>query len=305
MVDLLNDRADAASAGHEAPATLDDLTFRTQLEDFGRRTLTAATLDPANVEALAIATELTRWGWHTGQLPLTSSLLYDIPVLNYYLQTACRHLPSNQLHRRRAVLFHIRAQLPDTGIAPPPPLERPPTTPYTAADVLGIFSWARTQPTPNRRANAHALIALGLGAGLTAHEIITTRVRDIHRSAQGTDITVGPPHTRVVPVLRQLANALPTGRHLNPDTFIFRPQRTAEHANSITNFAQRGPETRLHPLTSRMRATWIVHRLRHPIPIADLAAAAGMRSAGNLLPYARHLTNTQHEALNNARPDMR
>lgn len=60
--------------------------------------------------------------------------------------------------------------------------------PYTPPELAVLDAWAWQQRTLERRTSAGALLALGLGAGLTGAEIIAARGRDLGNA--GTSITV-------------------------------------------------------------------------------------------------------------------
>lgn len=162
--------------------------------------------------------------------------------------------------------------------------------PYTPKQVAELDGWALAQPSAERRTSARALLALGLGAGLTGAEIIALRTSNIRTIEATTYIDVAGADERVVPVLPDWADEL--GQRLafvGEDGWAFRSEQRGGNINLITDFVSRnGPHMPLQ--ARRMRATWLVHHLEAGTPVKALLRIAGLKSAEALdrvLPFVR------------------
>lgn len=158
--------------------------------------------------------------------------------------------------------------------------------PYTPPELAVLDAWAWQQRTLERRTSAGALLALGLGAGLTGAEIIAARGRDLGNA--GTSIAVRGAASRVIPVIPDWAQRLEERRDLlKGDGWLFRTQQRGSNINLITDFVSRGGP--VVPLQARrMRATWLAHHLVACTPLKRLLRIAGLRSAEALdrvLPF--------------------
>lgn len=232
-------------------------------------------------------TEFCLWSWQTAALPLDAEELFDRSIIGYYVQVGCGHLTAAARGNRRSLLLRISEVLTDSPPERLPPLPSSnPSTPYSRREIVSTVSWARGQSTEERRSNAHLLIAVGLGAGLSAQEIIALRRKDIRRTGNEVDIRVRDGRTRTVPMLHEYVELLPDQSH-HDDEYAFRPGRQQPFVNAITNFVQRGYAGGLRPSSQRMRATWIVHHLDARTPLSVLTTAAGLESIDALARFER------------------
>ncbi|WP_412148578.1 hypothetical protein [Curtobacterium flaccumfaciens] len=165
--------------------------------------------------------------------------------------------------------------------------------PYTPKDVAELDGWALAQPSEERRTSARALLALGLGAGLTGAEIIALRTSSVRALGQTTYVNVTGTDERIVPVLPNWAHEL--GERLTfvgEDGWAFRSEQRGGNINLITDFVSRnGPHMPLQ--ARRMRATWLVHHLEVGTPVKTLLRIAGLKSAEALdrvLPFVEDST---------------
>ncbi|UWD79221.1 hypothetical protein [Curtobacterium flaccumfaciens] len=232
--------------------------------------------------------EFALWAWQDAGLPLEAEDLFDRTVISYYVQVGCGHLTAAARGNRRSVLLRIAELLDLIGPSKLPPLPpSDPSKPYTRKEAVSIISWARAQSTSDRRRNAHVLVALGLGAGLSAQEIIGLRGHDIIRAGSDIDISVGSGRTRAVPMLHEFVDLVPDDDARLADAYAFRPGRTVEYVNAISNFVARGHSGGMKPTTQRMRATWIVRHLDAGTPLPALVQAAGLESLDALARFER------------------
>jgi len=233
--------------------------------------------------------EFTLWGWQSAALPLEISALFNRNVIAYYAQVGCGHLTAAARGNRRSLLLRVSEHLVRTGYKRLPPIPPSnPSEPYSQREVLSTISWARGQTTAARRMNAHVLIALGLGAGLSAQEIIAIRVRDVVRDGLHVTINLETGRARRVPMIQEYADMMPDQSQYEGDAFSFRPGRSDFYINAISNFITRGAATSsIRPQSQRMRATWIVRHLNAHTPLQVLTAAAGLESLDALARFER------------------
>lgn len=230
---------------------------------------------------------LTLWAWLHAGLPLERDRLFRRDVIAHYVDVGCPQLNSAARGNRRSILFRVTETLDHAPHRPPPLPPSDPTSPYSQGDIVSLLSWARGQTTPDRRRNAHALIALGLGAGASAQEIIDLTNNDVLRVDDATvDIHLPGPRSRIVPMVSEWAHILPHSPG-PPGEFFFRPGRTMSYANAIANFVARGPTHGIRPQSQRLRTTWIVRHLDAGTNVRTLTEAAGVESLEALTRYIR------------------
>jgi len=162
--------------------------------------------------------------------------------------------------------------------------------PYSAKQVAELDGWALAQPSEERRTSARALLALGLGAGLTGAEIIAVHASNIRTVGASTFVDVAGAGGRVVPVLPDWADELNDRiAFVGGDGWVFRSDQRGGNINLITDFVSRnGPHLPLQ--ARRMRVTWLVHHLETSTPVRTLLRIAGLQSAEALdrvLPFVR------------------
>jgi len=158
--------------------------------------------------------------------------------------------------------------------------------PYVAAELAVLDAWGWQQRTPERRTSAGALLALGLGAGLTGAEIIAVRASDV--TEDGTRVLVHGSGPRDVPILPDwIPRIQERSALIGTDGWMFRAEQHGGNINLITDFVSRnGPTVPLQ--ARRMRATWLAHHLEAGTPLKRLLRIAGLQSAEALdrvLPF--------------------
>ncbi|MDP3894770.1 MAG: hypothetical protein Q8Q44_26285 [Nocardioides sp.] len=248
-------------------------------------------------ELLVASARHVHWCWQTAGLPLDRDVIFRREVIAEYIAHGCSHMSRASAGNRRSQLLRMSELLLGpahqvTRLAPMPPPD--PSSPYTAADVVALRSWADGQKTTYRRINCHVLLGLGMGAGLSASEVIDVQARHVHMDADGVLIEVVGTRARVVPVLAEWEAALVevASAALRPDMFMFRPTRQTTHKNLTGNFVDKTTPSRVRANTQRMRATWIVTHLTAGTPAKALVEAAGVDSLEALTRYLRFAPNT-------------
>lgn len=246
------------------------------------------------------------WCWSTAGLPLERSLVFHRDTIEEHIRTGCGHLSDPSRGNRRSSLLAVARTLlpPGEAVTKLTPLCRAnPSRPYSPDEVSQLQSWALGQNTARRRRDAHTLLALGLGAGLSASEMRELRVGAISVDDEGVLVTVGGKRPRLVPVLQQWEAPL---RHLHAHApasrLAFGVERTRPASrNAITNFVARTKGVGLKPQSQRLRATWIVTHLLHGTRVDYLSAASGLATTEmidrfsvflppvNVVAHRRHL----------------
>jgi integrase len=159
--------------------------------------------------------------------------------------------------------------------------------PYSDTDISLLRAWGRSMRTDELTSSAGALLALGLGAGLTGAEIIRQRMEDV--DVERATIHVTGENERVIPITGEVWTDLLRIRRevLGGTGWVFRAHQRGDNINLITDFVSRtSPQIPL--VTRRMRATWLVHHLNAGTPLRRLLRIAGLQSAealDRILPF--------------------
>jgi integrase len=245
----------------------------------------------ASADLSLVTTRLAVWAVTTAGLDLDRRTLFNRHVIARFVRVGLPEYNEAARGNLRSQLLRIAESLLDPRDVPlrlAPMKAADPSRPFSRKDVVVLRSWAETQSTPNRRTNARVLLALGLGAGLSAVEIGTLTVDAIAVSRAGVTLQIGGGRQRVVPVLREWEEPLRARRsQLADGRFAFRERHSANYDNLISNFVARGKSVEVVPQSQRMRATWIVHHLDRGTPIVSLARAAGVESFEAFTRYLR------------------
>ena len=235
-------------------------------------------------------THHAHWTHLVAGMPLERATMFRRDVIGSSVSMMPTSSPST-MGRTRSILLRVGEAV--GSIERPSPLPSlpaaDPSTPYGHAEVEDLRSWAYFQRDAGQRASAQTLLALGLGAGLPTRDLV--RVRGVDVGGGGDVVRVlGGGFPRVVPVSSEwsedLAEVLDQSRgtHLS----LFQPG-VLFHKNIVHTFVQRSIGLGLTPSTQRMRATWLVQRLREGTPMQNLLYSAGIKSMDALVRYQRFL----------------
>lgn len=243
-------------------------------------------------ELLVASARHIHWCWQTAGLPLELDVVFRREVIAEYIAHGCSHMSRASAGNRRSQLLRMSELLLGpahqvTRLAPLPPPD--PTSPYSPAETVMLRSWADGQKTTYRRVNCHVLLGLGMGAGLSASEVIDVQARHVHIDDDGVLIEVSGIRARVVPVLTEWEPVLAqiASAAIRPDLYLFRPTREKTHKNLIGNFVDKTSPGRVRANTQRMRSTWIVTQLTAGTPPKVLVEAAGVDSLEALTRFLR------------------
>lgn len=238
---------------------------------------------------------LALWCWQSLGLDLDTELIFNRTIIDRFTRTGMPGFNEAARGNIRSQLLRVAEVLLDKSLAPRPltPMKpADPSRPYLEREIAALHAWAETQSTESRRDNAMVLLALGLGAGLSASEIGNLRVGDIAAVDGGVDVIVQDGRPRRVPVLAEWVDPLiERTRQLAPNRFAFREGHTATYDNLISNFVGRSRSQGLVPQSQRMRATWIVRHLQNAVPVVTLLRTAGVESLDALDRYVRFVAD--------------
>jgi site-specific recombinase XerC len=176
--------------------------------------------------------------------------------------------------------------------AKPLPLKRSAVlAPYTDEDVTELVSWARGLPTSHMRRNTRALLAIGLGAGLSSEEIQRLVGTDIRQVGGRISVEVIGKAPRTVPVTAEWADDVWTMAHESGGSPYFAPERNRITRRDVLGFIERSSgDDGAQFNVQRLRVTWIVHHLSVGTHLIEFQKMAGV-SAGQLVKYLKFATS--------------
>lgn len=150
-----------------------------------------------------------------------------------------------------------------------------PRSPYSDDEVASIVEWATSRGTARSRADATAIVALGLGAGLTREEMMKVTYDDL--TVRRGVVFVRVPESRYVDYERAIPMTEPWGTMLveavipfgRGDEPIALPGYALRSGKSVASFiadSKRLLGGGLAPAPTRLRATWIAAHARDKVP---------------------------------------
>ncbi|GAA1955303.1 hypothetical protein [Agromyces allii] len=239
------------------------------------------------------------WCWRTGSAIDTSEQMLNVAVIEYYIAEGLTgYTKAGRGTIRSRLLRLAEAFGPDVKLRQPlRAYSGPnPSKPYALLDQAGFTSWARSQGTRLRSANAAVLLSLGFGAGLSNEEIISVRRGDIIPDELGLLLDLKGKRSRRIPVLELWSPALLQASWAGePDEWAFLPGRHYRSANLTGLFISKS-DAPVRLQTRRMRATWIVHHLNRGTPAVPLLEASGLKSIDafdQFLPFVPKWTESR------------
>lgn len=169
------------------------------------------------------------------------------------------------------------------SLAPPP---------YDPAERTQLYSVASSQRRPWRRYSATMLLALGIGAGLRASELVAAKGRDVIIDETGVSLRVRGARQRVVTLRGYEATALAelVGRK---NAYLFHPEQASRsYPNFVNDFCRQlvaSPDA-AKLSAPRARSSYICDQLASASALSALLAATGIVEVESLLRYARHVS---------------
>jgi integrase len=220
----------------------------------------------------------------------------DPPLTNPVIEACCRQgLVTGQSSPTRGTYRSVLRQLssdprPPLAVSFPGSVAKPA---YSAAERAELWQIAHAQRRRWRRHSALCLIALSMGAGLRAAEVVAARCDDLDLVA-GV-IAVGGRLERRLPLQRQ---ALATLSQLSfGEGFLFHPEPADRtYPNFVNDFCLNlvaDPDA-VHLSVARLRASFLCDHLARGTPLAEILSLTGIKEVESLLYYSRQVDGAPH-----------
>ena len=229
---------------------------------------------------------LVRWARANGE-PLEREHLLSQRTRNRFL-----NLGTTDLLDSSRLNYRCRLDLIATGLTTGPVLPtvtRPmqtgeATDPHTPVEVATLWVWAQGLRPATRRDRILAVLALSLGCGLRAGELVRVTPESVHADADGVHVTVVADRgIRVVTCDRVWEDRLlGLVENTEPGHPLTSPWRrdpaTARGLQNALASAQHTDEPLVWFSARSLRNTWLVARLIEGTPVPTLLEAAGVES---------------------------
>lgn len=241
-------------------------------------------------DLLQATTRLAAWTLAQADIPLTRRVVFEPATIERFIAGGLPHYaPASRGNRRSMLLRMSEVLLGDmarrTKLAPLPASSA--SVPYTPDEVRELRTWVRLA-SGARRNNAMVLVALGLGAGLSAGEVVGVARKDIVREGRSVLVHVGGARPRTVAVDEAWAvDLLKAVQDAKPTDWVFCHGRVSAGKNLVTNFVAKTETRGLAPNSQRMRATWIVGHLNSGAGVVPLMRQAGVTSLEAITRYVQ------------------
>jgi hypothetical protein len=230
----------------------------------------------------------------TSTTPLLLVELLEDGLVDQYLAGPLAASPDATRATTRSVLRRgVRRLAPD--LASPIIAYEPVQAPYTPKECAAYVRLARNQPTSVSRRGVSSIVALGLGAGLSAQEQRTVAPSSIVEVDLGGGVValfvrVDGSRARTVVVrepyeeLLREALALHRGEGRGEDQPLYGGSPTRGNVTTpVTWKAKTALGTGIELSAARLRSTWLVACMSAPVPLGALLRASGLRSARTLV----------------------
>ena len=233
--------------------------------------------------------------------------LLEMGLVEAYLAGPVASSPDSTRATTRSVLRRaLRRLAPES--APQVISYQPVQPPYTPLECASLVRLARNQPTATLRRGLSAIVALGLGAGLSsAEQRGVTPASIVEGELSGTTalfVTVGGATSRTVVVRAQYEGLLREALDLHRKAG--RKSTDPLYGLSVTRHNVTAPVTQraktalgtgidLDP--ARLRSTWLVAAMSAPVPLGALLRASGLRSARTLVDLLAYCPSPDEAAV--------
>jgi hypothetical protein len=249
---------------------------------------------------LSVVAQLAAWADRLC-IPLDPRVLFQPETLDRFLLEGAAHLSDGSRLNYGTHLWKVGAAMLGHDLFPskPLPLKRSePSAPYSSTEVIELVSWARGLPTAHMRRNARALLAIGLGVGLTSNEIQRLVGTDVRRVGNSVVVQVTGKAPRDVPVLDLWAEEIWRPAQESGARPFFCPERRRITRRDVIGFIERcSGDDAARFNVQRLRVTWIVHHLSVGTHLLSFEAMAGV-GAGQLVKYLRFASvEAEHSVL--------
>ena len=238
---------------------------------------------------------LSRWAHSTGQ-PMTREHLLGEETRYRYVEWAASDRDWSEgsrnvlWNRLELIGDFILGTVPARELRKPTITEEAPINPLTLEQQADLWVWANTVRPLTRRQRVVAMLALGLGCGLTGGEVVRVAVNDLVLDADGSVHVIvrskRTGQTRLVTCLAEWEDRLSAiAATVTPGHYLTTPWRTTAPSNngaceSLRRAMDKNPPAIFNP--TRLRNTWLCGHLMHGTPLRELMGAADMAEANHL-----------------------
>ena len=245
---------------------------------------------------LRLVAKFVRWTYFEGYEQDVVTLFTEF-VIDLYI----RHgVPSTSKSRKdyrcdlRNIGAHINEGTPGAPTKSQEFAHESVKPPYTQIEIEQILRLIALEPDTRYKRRIQVLVALGLGAGLSAQDIQQLSRQDIDdQGDHGMLITIQGPRARQIWLLHTYEPLLRSGlADLGPRQHVLGVRNMGK--DTIVDAYKRikplgaGPDL----LQGRMRNTWLAHLLCEPIPLWTILQASGLAGARSLTDIASFLEPT-------------
>jgi hypothetical protein len=284
------DRTVSATISRFTPQKVSDEVWR-RIEGFVRTAVTMAAPGTPFIadHEMTVVAQLVVWADRVG-IPLDPALVLNPETVDRFLVDGCEHLTDGSRLNYRTHLWRIGAAVLGRELFPakPLPLKRSAVlAPYTNDDITELTSWARGLSTSHMRRNTRALLAIGLGAGLTSEEIQRLVGTDVCQVGGQVLVEVIGKAPRTVAVTEDWADDVLALARESVDGPYFCPERSRITRRDVIGFIEKcSADSTAQFNVQRLRVTWIVHHLSAGTHLVEFQKMAGV-SAGQLVKYLK------------------
>jgi len=262
-----------------------------RVQAFVRRALTLAEPETHFIaeHELTVVAQLAAWADRLC-IPLEPTVLFLPETIDRFLLEAT-HLSDGSRINYRTHLWKIGAAVLGHDLFPPKPLplkRSEPSAPYSKSEVIELVAWVRGLPSAHMRRNARALLAIGLGAGLTSNEIQRLVGTDVRQENGAVVVEVTGKAPRSVPVLEPWGEDVWLFAQEAGERPFFCLERRRITRRDVIGFIERcSGDQGARFNVQRLRVTWIVEHLSRGTHLLLFEAMAGV-GAGQLVKYLVH-----------------
>jgi len=230
------------------------------------------------------------WVWERTGTDLTVASAYTQNNIDRFLDAVHKQRSASHRWGVSRQLVKVGRELADADLVALPGPNGKMRAPFTAKQIATMHSWANALTTVKKRQNAHALLGLAGGAGLTAAEIVNARMSDLERDGDVVFVNVTGAKARRVPVRHAWARVLLKsieGRE-HTDAKLFRGPWIEEYPPRIIQTFLTDHPAPIRPTPSALRTGWILHHIANDVPAQVLVEVAGFDSFQPLGRYYDH-----------------
>jgi|GEM_PF-1339884 len=251
---------------------------------------------------MTVTARFHMWVWARTGRTLTVNSIYTQNNIDRYLDAAYKNHARVTRWSASRQLVKVGRELADADLIALPAPNGKRRAPFTAKQIASMHSWANSLTTVTKRQHAWALLGLAGGAGLTAAEIVATRISHIDRDGDVLFVNVPGANARRVPVRHAWARVLLRsieGRE-HTEEALFRGPWIEEYPPRIIQTFLTDHPAKVRPTPSALRAAWILHHINNDVPPQVLMAVAGIdtfQTLGRFYEHARSRPITDYTRL--------